>query len=65
MALCSLRHIDINRDKDGYGVIIAIVDMQMNRSLTNEQFHLRSPKAPNSNNRGSGRFSGGDPASAK
>jgi hypothetical protein len=36
--------IDINRDKDGYGVVIAIIDMQMNHALTNEQFVLAQPE---------------------
>ena len=37
-------HIDLNRDKEGYGVVIDIIDMQMNRSLTNEQFQLAQPE---------------------
>ena len=37
-------HIDINRPKDGYGVVMDIVAMQMNKELTNEQFVLTQPE---------------------
>lgn len=37
-------HIDLNRPKEGYGVVIDIIDMQMNRALTNEQFVLMQPE---------------------
>jgi outer membrane lipoprotein-sorting protein len=36
-------HIDINRWKDGYGVVMDIVQLQMNKPLTNEQFVLNPP----------------------
>jgi len=37
-------HIDINRPKDGYGVVLDVVDMKMNTSLTDEQFVLNRPE---------------------
>jgi hypothetical protein len=37
-------HIDLNRDKDGYGVVIDVVAMQMNRKLTDAQFVLTQPE---------------------
>jgi hypothetical protein len=37
-------HIDLNRDKDGYGVVIDVIDLQMNRMLTDEQFVLMQPE---------------------
>jgi outer membrane lipoprotein-sorting protein len=36
-------HIDINRAKDGYGVVLDITDMQMNVSLTDDRFILNQP----------------------
>ena len=37
-------HIDINRWKDGYGAVLDLVDMQMNRALTDDQFTLPQPE---------------------
>jgi outer membrane lipoprotein-sorting protein len=37
-------HIDINRFKDGYGVVMDVVAMQMNKQLTSEQFVLTQPE---------------------
>ena len=37
-------HIDINRPKDGYGVAIIILKMEMNKELTDEQFVLAQPE---------------------
>jgi hypothetical protein len=37
-------HIDINRWKDGYGVVMDVVQMQMNKALTNDQFVLAQPE---------------------
>ncbi len=49
--------IDINRPKDGYGVVIAIVDMQMNKELTNAQFELaQARRLPAQTDRSFGRF---------
>ncbi|MDP9054712.1 MAG: hypothetical protein M3N93_10500 [Acidobacteriota bacterium] len=36
-------HIDINRDKDGYGVVLDMVEMQMNAAQPNERFVLQQP----------------------
>lgn len=36
-------HIDINRPIEGYGVVLDVMEMQMNKSLTNEQFVLTQP----------------------
>jgi outer membrane lipoprotein-sorting protein len=36
-------HVDINRPKDGYGVALDIVGMQMNPSLTDDKFVLNRP----------------------
>ena len=36
-------HIDINRWKDGYGVVMDVMQMQMNKELTNDQFVLTQP----------------------
>jgi outer membrane lipoprotein-sorting protein len=36
-------HIDINRLKDEYGVVLDITDMQMNVSLTDDKFILNQP----------------------
>jgi outer membrane lipoprotein-sorting protein len=36
--------IDINRDEDGYGVAMEVVDMKMNTPLTDEQFVLTQPE---------------------
>jgi outer membrane lipoprotein-sorting protein len=36
-------HIDINRPKDEYGVVLDIIDMQMNVELTNDKFILNQP----------------------
>jgi outer membrane lipoprotein-sorting protein len=37
-------HIDINRPKDGYGVVLDVIDMQMNVNLTNDKFILNQPE---------------------
>jgi outer membrane lipoprotein-sorting protein len=37
-------HIDINRDKDGYGVVLDIVEMQMNANIPDERFVLNQPE---------------------
>jgi outer membrane lipoprotein-sorting protein len=37
-------HIDINRPKDGYGVVMDVVDMQMNVPLANDKFDLTQPE---------------------
>jgi hypothetical protein len=37
-------HIDINRNLDGYGVTMDVVEMQMNKSLTDAQFVLNQPE---------------------
>ena len=37
-------HIDINRPKDGYGVVMEVVDMQMNPNLTSDKFDLTQPE---------------------
>jgi hypothetical protein len=37
-------HIDINRLKDGYGVALEVVDMQMNLPLTDDKFILNQPE---------------------
>ena len=37
-------HIDINLLKAGYGVVMDVVDMQMNPSLTNDKFELTQPE---------------------
>lgn len=37
-------HIDLNRPKDGYGVVMDLVDMKMNRPLTDEMFTLTRPE---------------------
>ena len=37
-------HIDINRRKDGYGVAINILKMDMNKELTDQQFLLPRPE---------------------
>jgi len=37
-------HIDLNRPKDGYGVVMDVIDMKMNVPLTDEQFNLPQPK---------------------
>jgi outer membrane lipoprotein-sorting protein len=36
--------IDINRPKDGYGVVLDLVDMKMNTSLSDDQFVLARPE---------------------
>jgi outer membrane lipoprotein-sorting protein len=36
-------HIDINRPKDGYGLVLDLLDMKMNLELTNAQFELSPP----------------------
>jgi outer membrane lipoprotein-sorting protein len=36
-------HIDINRAKDGYGVVLDITDMQMNANLSDDRFILNQP----------------------
>jgi outer membrane lipoprotein-sorting protein len=37
-------HVDINRPKDGYGVVLDIVDMQMNAAVTDDKFVLNQPE---------------------
>jgi len=37
-------HIDLNRPKDGYGVTIEILKMEMNKEITNAQFFLERPE---------------------
>jgi outer membrane lipoprotein-sorting protein len=37
-------HIDLNRPKDGYGVVMDVVDMKMNIPLTDDQFALTQPE---------------------
>jgi outer membrane lipoprotein-sorting protein len=37
-------HIDLNRPIDGYGVTMDILEMQMNKPLTDEQFELNQPE---------------------
>jgi outer membrane lipoprotein-sorting protein len=37
-------HIDINRPKDGYGVAMEVLDMQMNVPLTDDKFDLPQPE---------------------
>lgn len=37
-------HIDINRNKDGYGVVMDITQMQMNTPLTPDKFVLNKPE---------------------
>jgi outer membrane lipoprotein-sorting protein len=37
-------HIDINRDKDGYGVTLEVVEMQMNVTLPETDFVLNQPE---------------------
>ncbi len=37
-------HIDLNRYVDGYGVTMDILEMQMNKVLTDEQFVLNPPE---------------------
>lgn len=36
-------HIDINRPKDGYGLVLDVVDMQMNLNLPDDRFVLNQP----------------------
>jgi outer membrane lipoprotein-sorting protein len=37
-------HIDINRDKDGYGVVLDIGEMQMNVNIPDIDFVLNQPE---------------------
>ena len=37
-------HIDINRPQDGYGVAMDVMQMQMNKAITDEQFVLARPE---------------------
>jgi outer membrane lipoprotein-sorting protein len=37
-------HVDINRPKDGYGVVLDMIEMQMNVSLTDDKFVLNQPE---------------------
>ncbi|MEP6714997.1 MAG: hypothetical protein ABJC09_05455 [Terriglobia bacterium] len=37
-------HIDINRPKGGYGVVMDIVEMQMNKEMTDDKFVLQRPE---------------------
>ena len=37
-------HIDLNRPKDGYGLVMDVLDMQMNLSLTSDKFELNQPE---------------------
>lgn len=36
-------HIDINRPKDAYGVVMDVIDMKMNKIMTDDQFILKRP----------------------
>jgi hypothetical protein len=36
-------HIDINRDEDGYGLVLDVTQMKMNIDLTDPQFVLTQP----------------------
>ena len=36
-------HIDINRDEDGYGLVLDVTDMKMNIELSDSQFMLAQP----------------------
>src|SRR5262249_3778333 len=36
-------HIDINRPKDGYGVVMDVLDVKMNIPLTEDKFILEQP----------------------
>jgi outer membrane lipoprotein-sorting protein len=40
-------HIDINRPKDGYGVTITILKMEMNKEMNDSQFVLAQPEGFN------------------
>jgi hypothetical protein len=37
-------HIDINRPEDGYGVAMDVMQMQMNKSIGDDQFVLARPE---------------------
>jgi hypothetical protein len=37
-------HIDLNRPKDGYGVVMDVIDMKMNKPMTEEMFQLTQPE---------------------
>ncbi len=37
-------HIDINRPKDAYGVVMDVMDMKMNKAMTDDQFVLKKPE---------------------
>jgi outer membrane lipoprotein-sorting protein len=37
-------HIDLNRDKDGYGVVLDVKDMKMNIELAEDKFVLNRPE---------------------
>lgn len=37
-------HIDINRPEDGYGVAMDVMQMQMNKTITDDQFVLAQPE---------------------
>jgi hypothetical protein len=37
-------HIDLNRPKDGYGVVMDVIEMKMNKPLTDENFALTQPE---------------------
>jgi outer membrane lipoprotein-sorting protein len=37
-------HIDINRPRDEYGVVLDLIDMQMNVNLTDDKFVLNQPE---------------------
>jgi hypothetical protein len=37
-------HIDLNRPKDGYGVVMDLTDMKMNKPMTAESFSLTRPE---------------------
>ena len=36
-------HIDINRPKDAYGLVMDVIDMKMNKTMTDDQFVLKRP----------------------
>ncbi len=37
-------HIDINRPKDGYGLVLDLLDMKMNLMLTDDKFAVPQPE---------------------
>jgi hypothetical protein len=37
-------HIDLNRPRDGFGVVLDLIDLQMNLNLTDDKFILNQPE---------------------